>query len=84
MIASEYGYTIDQFGELTKRELDFMLTKMQARQSRAYAARAALHGVKLKTEPAKKEKHSDPAKAELASKLMKEALASRGKVVTRG
>jgi hypothetical protein len=63
---------------MTMRELDYCLGKIGVRRHDAYRAQAALHGLKVKPmSSVEKERIADPKKAELASKLMKEALEMR-------
>lgn len=63
---------------MTFREIDFALKKIQRRHHNAFAMRASLHGHKIPTiQSSTKENIADPAKAGIASELMKKALEKR-------
>lgn len=54
MVASEYGYTFDQFKQLTFRTLYALLEVMQVRGHNEYVKQAALQGIKLDAQKVKR------------------------------
>jgi hypothetical protein len=70
MLASEYGYTVQEIGELTLRQIDCLLPKMSDRRSREAKFLADIHGAKFEDKRSKKAEPVDKKKREEAKKLM--------------
>ncbi len=49
-MAHQYGWTIEQIGRLTPRQIDGIITAIRKRQHFELATDASLHGMKLKNE----------------------------------
>ena len=52
MFASEYSYTIDEFFQLTLKQLNFLIDRITARKQNEFATKiesyGAIHGAKIK------------------------------------
>jgi hypothetical protein len=54
IIASEYGYTLEQFGQMTVREVFVCMSNISKRKNNDLVIQAKLHGMKLEDNTKKK------------------------------
>lgn len=56
LIAGEYGYTSNEFGSLTMRQLDILCKNLAIRKNNEYAIIARMHGINARIKHRENEK----------------------------
>ena len=76
MIASEYGITLNQFGDMTSREVFMCIKRINVRRRNDAIFDAGIHGAELKpndtqtTSIVKEDKHADKASSDAYFNLL--------------